>query len=231
MVFKKLSKKHAIYLVSFITVLLLIYIFRARFEYIIDILSKGSIDQIANIIRSWGIAAPILSILLMILQSFIAPIPSFLIAGANGAVFGIWFGTLISWFGAMIGALGTFYLSRLFGEAFVKKFESAKGLWEKVDEISNKQGVKVILVGRLLPFISFDFLSYAAGLSNMKLTPFLVATGIGMIPGTIAYVVLGNEMSKLSSYSKIITMIVIAAIFIFLLSYFTKMLMKRKLNK
>lgn len=228
MVFKKLSRKHAIYLVSFITVLLLIYIFRARFKNIIDILSKGSIEQVANIIRSWGIAAPILSILLMILQSFIAPIPSFLIAGANGAVFGIWFGTLISWFGAMLGALGTFYLSRVFGEAFVKKFESTKGLWEKVDEISNKQGVKVILVGRLLPFISFDFLSYAAGLSNMKLAPFLVATGIGMIPGTIAYVVLGNEMSKISSYSKIITILVIIAIIIFIFSYLIKVIIKKR---
>jgi uncharacterized membrane protein YdjX (TVP38/TMEM64 family) len=166
----------------------------------------------------------------MIIQSVIAPIPSFLIAGANGAVFGIWFGTLISWFGAMLGALGTFYLSRFFGEAFVKKFESTKGLWEKVDEISNKQGFKVIIVGRLLPFISFDFLSYAAGLSNMKLTPFLVATGSGMIPGTIAYVVLGNEMSKLSSYSKIITMIVILAIIISIFSYIIKVMMKKRIR-
>ncbi|MCJ7690884.1 MAG: TVP38/TMEM64 family protein [Clostridiaceae bacterium] len=228
MVFKKLSKKHIIYLVSFITVLLLIYIYRARFKNIIDILSKGSIEQVANIIRSWGIAAPILSILLMLLQAFIAPIPAFLITGANGAVFGIWFGIFISWFGAMLGALGTFFLSRVFGEAFVKKFESTKGLWGKVDEISNKQGFKVIIVGRLLPFVSFDFLSYAAGLSNMKLTPFLVATGIGMIPGTIAYVVLGNEMSKLSSYSKIITMIVVSVVFIFLFSYLIKVIIKKR---
>ncbi|MBU3189541.1 TVP38/TMEM64 family protein [Clostridium bowmanii] len=228
MAFKKLIKKHIIYLVSLVAVLYFIYIYRANFKNIIDTLSKGSIEQVANIIRSWGIGAPILSILLMLLQAFIAPIPAFLITGANGAVFGIWFGTLISWFGAMLGALGTFYLSRLFGEAFVKKFESTKGLWEKVDEISNKQGFKVIIVGRLLPFISFDFLSYAAGLSNMKLTPFLVATGIGMIPGTIAYVVLGNEMSKLSSYSKIITMIVISAIIIFIFSYIIKVIMKKK---
>ncbi|MGK0467449.1 TVP38/TMEM64 family protein [Clostridium sp.] len=228
MVFKKLSKKHIIYLVSFVVVLLLTYIYRENFKNIIDIISKGSIEQVANIIRSWGIAAPILSILLMILQSFIAPIPSFLIAGANGAVFGIWFGTFISWFGAMIGALGTFYLSRVFGEAFVKRIELAKGIWEKVDEISNKQGFKVILVGRLLPFISFDFLSYAAGLSNMKLIPFLIATGIGMVPGTIAYVVLGNEMSKLSSYSKIITSLVILAIIIFIFSYIIKVFIKKR---
>jgi len=230
MVLKKSIKKPAIYLALFIAALLTIYISRASFKNIIDILSKGSIEQVANIIRSWGIAAPILSILLMLVQAFIAPIPAFLITGANGAVFGVWFGTLISWFGAMLGALGTFYLSRLFGEAFVKKFESTKGLWEKVDEISNKQGFKVVLIGRLLPFISFDFLSYAAGLSNMKIVPFLVATGIGMIPGTIAYVVLGNEMSKFNSYSKIITIIVIAAIFIFLFSYLIKLIIKKKIK-
>ncbi|MDW7660957.1 MAG: TVP38/TMEM64 family protein [Bacillota bacterium] len=166
-----------------------------------SILSEGSIEEIVLMIRSWGIGAPIVSVLLMILQAFIAPIPSFLITGANGVIFGFYGGVLISWFGAMLGAAGTFYLARVFGEKFVKKFEKNDNILQKADEISQKHGAKVIFVGRLLPFVSFDFLSYAAGLSSMKPSHFFVATAFGMLPGTIAYVMLGNQIVAYSRYS------------------------------
>ena len=58
----------------------------------------------------------------------------------------------------------------------------------------------MILTARLLPFISFDFISYAAGLSTIKMRSFLFATGIGMIPATIVYTVFGYEMEKLNMY-------------------------------
>jgi uncharacterized membrane protein YdjX (TVP38/TMEM64 family) len=134
----------------------------------------------------------------MVLQAFIAPIPSFLITGANGVVFGIFWGTIISWTGAMIGAAGTFYLARILGVDFVRRFEKKDSLLKKVDDISQVHGAKVIFIGRLLPFVSFDFLSYAAGLSKIPANKFFVATGIGMLPGTIAYVILGSQIMKYS---------------------------------
>ncbi len=194
----------------------LAYGYRNDFQNIFEILSGGTVDDLVTLIQSWGIGAPIVSILLMVLQAYIAPIPSFLITGANGLVFGTIGGIIISWIGGMLGAMGTFYLARLLGEKFVKKFVQSNSLMKKVDEISQKHGTKVVFIGRLLPFISFDFLSYAAGLSTMKPWRFFLVTAIGMIPGTIAYVLLGNQILKYSRYINQMFWIVIVMVLVFI---------------
>ena len=53
-----------------------------------------------------------------------------------------------------------------------------------------------MLIARLIPLISFDVVSYAAGLTSMRLTPFLVATGIGQLPATVVYSLLGQNIGE-----------------------------------
>lgn len=167
-------------------------------EQWIKALSEGTVDDLVLTIKGFGRLAPLVSMTLMVMQAFIAPIPSFLITGANGVVFGIFWGTVISWTGAMLGAAGTFYMARILGVDFVRRFEKDNSLLKKVDDISQVHGAKVIFVGRLMPFISFDFLSYAAGLSKIPFNKFFIATGFGMLPGTLAYVILGSQIMKYS---------------------------------
>ncbi len=58
---------------------------------------------------------------------------------------------------------------------------------DSIDEFFDKYGKYTILVCRLLPFMSFDIVSYAAGLTSMKFMPFFIATGLGQLPATIVY--------------------------------------------
>lgn len=205
------------------------YDYRDDLSRLIGLLSAGSLDDVVTLIASFGLWGPVISILLMILQAFIAPIPSFLITAANGVIFGVCGGIMISWLGAMLGAAGTFYLARYLGLAFVRKIQKSGGLIKKVDEISGRYGTKVVLLARLLPFISFDFISYAAGLSNIKALHFFIATGLGMIPGTIAYVLLGNQILALSRYSVGITLLVLIATVVALIG--AKLIKKFQLGK
>ena len=222
----KEGKNRKLYIISSIAIagiILIALISNKQLLGIIKILSEGSLEEVITIIKGWGMLAPAISMALMVLQSFIAPIPSFLITGANGIIFGFYWGIVISWIGAMLGAAGTFYLARLLGAGFVIKFEKNSNLLKKVDEISQKHGAKVIFIGRLLPFVSFDFLSYAAGLSTLKALPFFLATGLGMIPGTVAYVLLGNQIVAFSRYSLTITCIAIVGILLLVgLAYIRK---------
>ena len=192
----------------------LIFIYRDRLSWITALLSRGSIQEIVILIQSWGAAAPLISILLMVVQAVLLPFPSFLITGANGAVFGLFWGTVISWVGAMLGGWLTFILARWLGEAFVRRMVKHENLWTKVDQISTRYGFRVILISRLLPFVSFDFISYASGLSGIRQMPFLIATGIGMLPGTIAYVILGNQLSQFNTLSYILSGVIILAVVI-----------------
>src|SRR3712207_6735532 len=65
--------------------------------------SVESMAEVAAYLRGFGAWTPVISILLMILQAVIAPLPGSLVASANGIVFGIWWGTLLSWAGGILG--------------------------------------------------------------------------------------------------------------------------------
>ena len=135
-----------------------------------------------------------ISFLLMMFQSIIAPLPAFLITFANAAVFGWWQGALLSWTSAMAGALVCFYIARIAGRDIVERLNKNFSL-EKLDAYFDRYGKHTILICRLLPFISFDFISYAAGLTAIKPIPFLIATGIGQLPATVVYSYVGSNLT------------------------------------
>ena len=192
------------------------------------ILAGESLEDIKGLILSWGVAAPLMSILMMTMQAIIAPLPAFLITAVNGLVFGLYWGTLISWIGAMCGALVSFMMSRFFYKSFSQKIRSHKKGIEYIERLESRYGFKVILTARLLPFISFDFISYAAGLSKIKVRSFILATGIGMLPATIVYTVFGFEMEKLKAYSDKLFTFSILAVLVLILIWTIQGIYKRK---
>lgn len=158
------------------------------------ILKNVDVDMAKGYILSFGVWAPIVSFLLMVLQSLIAPIPAFILTFANAGLFGWVWGAVLSWSSAMAGAALCFYLARFLGRDFVEKL-SNKAAIEKIDEFFEDYGKYAILIARLLPFISFDIVSYAAGLTSMSFLGFFIATGIGQLPATIIYSYIGGMLT------------------------------------
>ncbi|WP_421385491.1 TVP38/TMEM64 family protein [Bacillus salacetis] len=188
-----------LFIVSF---LLIIY-----WDEINRLLIDGSVEELTSFILSTGYLAPFVSILLMIFQAVAAPIPSFLITGVNGMIFGVFWGAVISWVGAMLGAIVSYYLAKKLGFEFVAKQSTVKE--EYLEKFNGKGGFLFVLIARLVPIISFDLISFLAGLTGMRLKIFLFATGIGMLPGTVAYSVIGSEISSPDS-NYTVTLLVIA---------------------
>jgi uncharacterized membrane protein YdjX (TVP38/TMEM64 family) len=156
--------------------------------------SADSIRDVAAYLRGFGIWAPLVSTLLMVLQAVIAPLPGSLVAAANGIIFGIWWGTLLSWVGSILGGTVSFYLARWAGRDVVTRLLSGKRL-ERANQLSEKQGFWIVLTARLIPLISLDWISYLAGLSRMRYTHFLLATAIGMLPGMFAWTAIGHDLA------------------------------------
>jgi uncharacterized membrane protein YdjX (TVP38/TMEM64 family) len=94
----------------------------------------------------------------------------------------------------MAGAAICFYIARYLGRDTVEKFTSYKTL-NSIDNFFKHYGKYAILIARLLPFISFDVVSYAAGLTSMEFWPFFIATGIGQLPATIVYSYIGGMLT------------------------------------
>ena len=157
-------------------------------------LSQFDTNAVIEYLRGWGAWAAVVSAILMVLQSIAAPIPAFLITLSNAAIFGWVIGAILSWSSAMAGAAVCFYIARGVGRDVVEKLTS-KGAMASVDVFFERYGDRAILICRLLPFVSFDFVSYGAGLTNMGFWRFFVATGVGQLPATIVYSYVGGTLS------------------------------------
>jgi uncharacterized membrane protein YdjX (TVP38/TMEM64 family) len=174
-----------------------------------------SAEQIAETIRSWGAWAVIGSVLLMVLHSLV-PLPSEFIAIANGIVFGFVVGAVITWIGAMLGAILAFALSRWFGRRFVQAILPAR-YTAAIDEWTKEQGMQALLISRLLPVVSFNLINYAAGLTTVSWWTFLWTTGLGILPLTFLMVYAGEQM--MSGRWKVVLYLIAAGAAVSLLAY------------
>lgn len=167
---------------------------RAAVNEIIRMFNTGDFMVIREFVESYGVYAAAVSFCLMIFQSVAAPLPAFLITFANANLFGWWKGAILSWTSAMAGAAICFWIARLLGRDVVEKLTSRAGL-EQIDDFFERHGRLSILIARLLPFVSFDIVSYAAGLTSMSFGGFLIATGLGQLPATIVYSYVGGMLT------------------------------------
>ena len=143
-------------------------------------------QQVRGFIAAWGPQAALVSFALMILQAIVAPLPAFLITLANAALFGAFWGGALSWVSAMAGAALCFFIARALGRDAVEKL-TGKSVLQSMDGFFTRYGKHTILICRLLPFVPFDPVSYAAGLTSMRFRHFMLATGLGQLPATIVY--------------------------------------------
>lgn len=191
-------KKSQIFLLLVMTICASLYLFIPSLKSSLDnatsVLVSLNLDSVIAYLRSFGIYAALVSFSLMLLQSIIAPIPAFLITLSNAAIFGWVWGAVLSWSSAMVGAVLCFYIAKVLGRDVVEKITSKKAL-DTTDAFFERYGKHTIIVCRLLPFVSFDLISYAAGLTSMRFWGFFLATGIGQLPATLVYSYFGQNLS------------------------------------
>lgn len=146
-------------------------------------------SRIGNL-GAWG---PLAVIGLMMLAILVSPIPSAPIAMAAGAAYGHGWGTLYVLMGAEAGALAAFGLARMLGSAALSRW-FGKRLPAGLSGSQNAL-IGIVFASRLLPFISFDLISYAAGLTALSWWRFALATLAGIVPASFVLAHLGFEMT------------------------------------
>ena len=148
-------------------------------------------------LKAWtadlGYAGPAMLIALMAAAIIINPIPSAPIALAAGAVYGHLWGTVYVVAGATIGALGAFGIARLLGYDLLYR---VFGSQLKLGWLGSQNALTgMVFVSRLLPFLSFDLVSYGAGLTPIKTWRFGLATLLGLIPASFLLAHFGGELN------------------------------------
>ena len=143
-------------------------------------------------IMDLGMMGPLAVVALIALAVLVSPLPSAPVALAAGALYGHTWGTLYVLCGAMLGALGAFSLARLLGRDVLQRWFGDR--MPKTRLATQNGLMTVVFVSRLLPFISFDIVSYAAGLTSLALWRFALATLVGVLPTAFLLAHFGGEM-------------------------------------
>lgn len=186
-----------------------------------DIESYFTPALIKEFLSSSGGFAPLIYMTAMASAIIISPIPSLPLNIAAGALFGPFLGTAYSVIGALGGAVVSFTIARRLGRRAIERF--AKGHIDFCTDCSDRLLTKIVFLSRLLPFVSFDVVSYGAGLTKMSLKNFSLATCLGMIPLTFIY----NYFGSVLVFSKVLTLI-LGLLFVMLFFLIPKWLERNK---
>ncbi|MDN3497234.1 VTT domain-containing protein [Planococcus sp. APC 4015] len=119
----------------------------------------------------------------------LSPVPKGILNIAAGVLWGFAAGSVIVYFGALLGAAAAFAIARALGRDGVLHLLGARA--RRVDDLFERRGFLAILGLRLVPVVPFTGLNYASGLTGVPFAGYGAATAIGIIPGTMAYVALG----------------------------------------
>lgn len=179
-------------LLACLVLLMLVYAYRLLDEQGILGLLMDS-ERLKDWIDHFGHKGPAVMMALMAIAIIINPVPSAPIALAAGAAFGHVWGTVYVVAGATIGALGAFWIARLLGHRLLVQWFGDRIQTGWVGSQNTLTGL--VFVSRLIPFISFDLVSYGAGLTPLKTWRFTAATLIGLVPVSFLLTHFGGELA------------------------------------
>ncbi len=118
-------------------------------------------------------------------------IPGSILTLGAGALFGVVVGTVAVSLGSTLGSTAAFLVGRFFAREWVAQKVAGNAKFAALDAAVGDQGFKIVLLTRLSPAFPYNMLGYMYGITNVKLLHYVVASWIGMLPGTVLYVYLG----------------------------------------
>jgi uncharacterized membrane protein YdjX (TVP38/TMEM64 family) len=159
----------------------------------LQLLATGQLAEFRRYLLSLGSWAPIMSVLLMVGQATAIPIPVTGLMIANGLVFGLLRGMEISLVGGLIGAMAAYVIGRGVGRSIAERLLSPRSL-DAADRLITKRGGWAVVLGRLVPGIPCDPVSYVAGAMRMPIVPFVLLTIVGLLPAVFSTAFVGAEV-------------------------------------
>jgi uncharacterized membrane protein YdjX (TVP38/TMEM64 family) len=154
----------------------------------------------------WAWAGIVLGVALVLL----APVPRSAVSVLLGVVAGFRSGLAVALVGGLLGGLAAFGLSRLLGRPAVARFAGRR--METVDRLMVDRGFWALLVSRLVPVVPFVAVSYGAGLTAVRLTPYALSTALGLVPSTVVQVGVGASAGVLADRATAFTVVPVAVV-------------------
>lgn len=153
-------------------------------------------DYITSAVESLRALGPLPGFLLTFMKSFIPPLPTMVIVGVNAAIYGLWYGFLISWLGIVSGCVVTFLLIRkMSGHPYFHRWSQKPKVQKAMLWVRSNAFSYVFLLG-ILPAGPFVLVNMVAAVSRMPFRSFLVAVlfGKGLMVLSVSYI--GHDLER-----------------------------------
>lgn len=146
-------------------------------------------------------------------------LPGTILTLAGGAIFGVVVGSLLNWIGATAGATGAYVFGRWLGRDSLRELLGDRA--GKVNTLAADHGFWTILRLRLIPLVPFNALNLGAGAAGVRLRDYVLATALGILPGTVVYTYFADVLLEGASgaFSEVGTKVLIAGLLLVLLSF------------
>ena len=167
-------------------------------ESVMEILQVvGDREAVATYLDQFGVLAPLLLGIILVLQVIVAAIPGHALMVGGGYVFGFAPAFAISLVTTVLGSQLGFYLARWAGRPLVEKLAPVEVL-DKWYDVSAREGLLFFMFAFMLPIFPADVMNYIAGLSSLSARRFFFANLIGRLPGVVLMTAIGAYGFQLS---------------------------------
>lgn len=170
---------------------------------------SGNVSALAEYLRSFGPKAILISFVIDVLINAGSVFPSIFLSTANGLIFGLPLGILISWLAETTGVVISFLLMRFFFRNSAEKLIRKANRLKDIDRASEKNGIIWMTFARALPYFPSGILTAVGALSRMSVKDYVIANLIGKFPSTALEVVIGHDVVQFHDSSKRLTVMVI----------------------
>ena len=162
--------------------------------------SQADSSDIQGFVAEFGPWAPAVYMgLFAVLPAVFFPVAVLALAG--GLLFGLWMGSVYTFLGAMVNCTVMFWLARTVGYRKVKALVDTKlsEKWRNRLDAAGREGFLLLVILRLIPAMPYNLINYAFGLTQMTYPAYLLASAIGIVPGTLVFINIGDKAMDVRS--------------------------------
>lgn len=206
-------KKLPLVLSILLAAILLIYWLNPEpLHKITHLLVTGDLMGTIEYIRSYGPYAALVSFGIIVFINSVAVLPNIFILAANGIIFGVVEGTIISWLAECVGVIICFAVMRYFFQDYAHRVISRNNALQKVDDFSGKNGFQIMLIARSIPFIPSGLITALGALSGIRWRDYVLATLIGKLPSAWIEVTLGHDLASYKEHTTRLTLLIFISV-------------------
>lgn len=204
--------------VKFTALILLFLLFAGVWLFCPDVCARlwhvmtcGSMQETIDYIQSFGVWAMLFSFCLDVLVNALGFLPSIFISTANGVLFGVVPGVIVSWLAETTGVILSFLLMRTILRDSAEKVIRKSPYLSKLDEFSGQKGFQMMLIARTIPYFPSGILTALGAVSRISVKDYMLSNLIGKFPSTALEVVIGHDAVLFHEHMERLTCVVVLA--------------------